>query len=223
MFFHRHPYPPFLPKGVRRLIVGTLPPPRFSVGELRHRDVDFCYGSADNLLWPILAEVYGCDFDYNNSHAAVRQRKEFLAAEKIGICDLVDSCQRHQINAADLGMTKIRMRALLAVLKEQPQLKTMLFVGGNSKNGPEYLFRKQLKSEKLQLEVFADELLRCHRFEYKGRSVITYSLISPSKAANRAIGGNVLYKERKAINPAYTPFDFRVEQYRSIFLEKRLA
>jgi hypothetical protein len=44
MWFHKHPYAPFIPEKTTRLIVGTLPPPRFSKGNLNDQDVDFCYG-----------------------------------------------------------------------------------------------------------------------------------------------------------------------------------
>lgn len=47
MFLHKHPYPPFIPDNATRLIVGTLPPPRFSLGQLKPDDVKFCYGSRD--------------------------------------------------------------------------------------------------------------------------------------------------------------------------------
>ena len=35
MFIHKHPYPPFIPKNATKLIVGTLPPPRFYTGILK--------------------------------------------------------------------------------------------------------------------------------------------------------------------------------------------
>ena len=34
MFKHTHPYPPYIPENATKLIVGTLPPPRFTTGEL---------------------------------------------------------------------------------------------------------------------------------------------------------------------------------------------
>ena len=54
MFIHKHPYPPYIPENATKLIVGTLPPPRFSNGILKKGDVNFCYGSIDGQLWRIL-------------------------------------------------------------------------------------------------------------------------------------------------------------------------
>jgi len=56
------------------------------------------------------------------------------------------------------------------------------------------------------------------RFSFGDREITTISLTSPSNAANMAIGSNHLYKLRKKENPAYSTFDFRVEQYKKVFL-----
>ena len=58
MFFHYHPYEPFLNKNTKFLIIGTLPPPRFCGKDLKLKDVDFCYGSKDNLLWQIINKIF---------------------------------------------------------------------------------------------------------------------------------------------------------------------
>lgn len=223
MFVHKHPYPPFIPENATRLIVGTLPPPRFSNGVLRADDVDFCYGSADNLLWPILAEIYGLNFRYDNSAFAIRERQDLLVKEKIGICDIVHSCQRQQRDASDLGMKQICLRDMLAQLAKYQSVNTLLFVGGNSRNGPEYLFRKQLKKSGIPLKILKKKMPRIHHFFLAGRRITTCSLISPSNAANRAIGANTLYKRRKAEDKSYSTFDFRVEQYQKIFFDERLS
>lgn len=56
MFLHKHPYKPFIKKNTERLIVGTLPPPRFSTGDLQEKDVNFSYGSHHNSLWLYFVE-----------------------------------------------------------------------------------------------------------------------------------------------------------------------
>ncbi len=89
---------------MRQLIVGTLPPPRFTTGELKKGDVNFCYGSRDGLLWPIVDQVFSLQLRYDASEAAIAQRKDFLRTCKTGICDIVASCERQRINASDLGM-----------------------------------------------------------------------------------------------------------------------
>jgi len=219
MFVHRHPYPPFLFEWATKWIVGTLPPPRFSQGMLKPGDVDFCYGSRDGQLWPILDRIFGLGLSFETTQEAVEERKRFLRARGIGICDIVHRAHRKKIDATDLGMEDIELRDLPGLLRQYPRVKTLLFTGGNSKNGPEYLFRRLLRSEGLRLEPVVTEVPRIHRFQLdgNGREITTVSLTAPSGSANRAVGSIPEYKARKAKDPDYTVMDFRVEQYKKFF------
>ncbi len=138
MFLHTHPYEPFLFQEATKLIVGTLPPPRFTIRDLKPDDVDFCYGSRNGQLWPILDEIFKLHLKYETTDFAIQQRKDFLMQQKIGVCDIVASAERIKIDASDLGMQNIKMRNLIGYLKEYQNVDTLLFTGGNSKNGPEY-------------------------------------------------------------------------------------
>ena len=231
MFLHTHPYEPFLFKEATKLIVGTLPPPRFTKGELKEDDVDFCYGSRSGQLWPILDKIFGIRLKYETTEFAVQQRKNFLIKRKIGICDIVASAERTKIDASDLGLNSIKLRNLIGYLQQYKNVDTLLFTGGNSKNGPEYFFRKHLKDHTVQLKVLSDTVPRIHQFELplnqnritqgnrnqKLRIIKTVSLTAPSGAANRAIGSMDSYKKLKNENPDFNTVDFRVMQYREFF------
>ena len=78
MWFHKHPYPLYIRETATRLIVGTLPPPRFSSGELNDQDVDFCYGSSNGMLWKIWDRLYDLKLVYENTYYAIEQRKAFF-------------------------------------------------------------------------------------------------------------------------------------------------
>ena len=217
MFFHKHPYKPFIQKDTTKLIVGTLPPPRFSSGELLEKDVDFCYGSYYNSLWLYIDKIHNLNLRYDNSDEAVQQRKRFLVKHKIGVCDMVESAERVKVDASDLGMKNIRLRDLLGYLKKFPKIDTLLFTGGNSKNGPEYFFRKHIKEHGLKLILVSNEIPRIHQFQMDNRTIKTVSLTSASGSANRAIGSMPLYQQLKNQNPDFNTFDFRVMQYREFF------
>ena len=226
MFIHKHPYKPFIKKDATKLIVGTLPPPRFSTGNLLEKDVDFCYGSYYNSLWLFIDKIHNLDLRYDNSNEAIAERKEFLIKNKIGVCDIVESAERNKIDASDLGMKNIKLRDIIGYLKQYPKIDTLLFTGGNSKNGPEYFFRKHLKDYGLKLELVSNEVPRIHEFvipsevresvEIK-RVIKTVSLTSGSGAANISISRMLLYKQLKAKKPKFNTFDFRVMQYREFF------
>ena len=139
---------------------------------------------------------------------AIEQRHSFLKENKIGICDIVEHCERSKIDASDLGMLNITLRNLIQILDEHKTIEKVLFMGGNSKNGPEYLFRKLLKTHDIKLETLDNDSPKIHTFKIKERKIKTISLISPSNAANRSIGSNAKYKKSKLENNAYTTLDF---------------
>ena len=130
MFVHKHPYPPFIKADTTKLIVGTLPPPRFSLGELLEKDVDFCYGSYHNSLWKFIDKIHNLNLRYDNSQEAIDQRKAFLMAHKVGVCDIVASAERKKVDASDLGMTNIKLRDVVGYLKQYQTIDTLLFIGG---------------------------------------------------------------------------------------------
>ena len=218
LFHHTHPYPPFNLEDATKIIVGTLPPPRFTTGDLNDKDVDFCYGSSNGQLWPILNKLFDLGLVYENTHQAIEQRKHFLLSHKIGVCDIVASSRRIKIDASDIGMQDIILRDILKYLSAHQQIDTLLFTGGNSKNGPEYFFRRKAKEYNLTLEVVDTKVPRIHQFAWEGRTIKTVSLTAPSGAANRAVGSMALYKELKAKDPAFNAIDFRVMQYKPFFL-----
>ena len=218
MFEHKHPYKPFITINTTKLIVGTLPPPRFSNGILKKGDVNFCYGSIDGQLWKILNEIFQLNLHFETTDLAIQQRKEFLIKNSIGICDIVESCERKKIDASDLGMENIILRDLLYFLKKHTSVHTLLLTGGNSKNGPEYHLRRQLKLQNITLKPISLETPKIHEFNIETQRVIkVISLTAPSGAANRAVGSNPQYKVLKQQNPQFNTFDFRVLQYKKYF------
>ena len=221
MFIHKHPYEPFIPEGAIKLIVGTLPPPRFSMGNLKNGDVDFCYGSIDGQLWKILDEIFKLNLHFETSELAIQQRKNFLLENNMGICDIVASCERVKMDASDLGMSKIVLRDLLFYIKKNPLVNTLLLTGGSSKNGPEYHLRRQLKEKNITLKLISAETPKIHEFELHenetSRKIKVISLTAPSGSANRAVGSNPDYQRIKKQNPKFNTLDFRVLQYKKFF------
>lgn len=219
MFLHTHPYQPFLDENSVKLIVGTLPPPRFTIGDLKDGDVNFCYGSRDGQLWPILDRIFNLNLKFETTDEAIQQRKTFLKKRNIGICDIVASAERDKIDASDIGMQNIKLRNVLGYLEKYPKVRQLLFTGGNSKNGPEYFFRKHLKTNNVSLVKISDAIPRIHEFIHPitNVKVTTVSLIAPSGAANRAVGSLESYKRLKGENTSFNTLDFRVLQYKEYF------
>jgi len=195
------------------------------MGDLLEKDVNFCYGSYYNSLWLYIDKIHNLNLRYDNSQEAIDERKEFLIKHQIGVCDIVESAEREKIDASDLGMQNIKLRDVIGYIKQFPSIETLLFMGGNSKNGPEYFFRRHIKTYDIKLELVTKETPKIHQFKLsarlrgvqKSRIIKTVSLTSGSGAANIAIGSNPLYKQLKAKSPKFNTFDFRVMQYREFF------
>ena len=163
-------------------------------------------------------KIYGLQLEFKNTPQAIKQRKQFLIKNKIGICDIVESCEREKNDASDLGMKNIVLRDLISYLKENKTIENILFMGGNSKNGPEYLFRKILKTKSITIHLISKKPPKTQQFELNNRTILMVSLISPSNAANRSIGANPDYKKLKQQNSSFTTFDFRYKIYKKYFL-----
>jgi len=171
-------------------------------------------------------KIHNLKLRYDNSQEAINERKQFLIQKKIGVCDIVESAEREKIDASDLGMQNIVLRDVIGYLKKYPNIDTLLFTGGNSKNGPEYFFRKHIKDYNLKLQVVSNEVPRIHQFvisskvmesTQEARTIKTVSLTSGSGAANISISKLPLYKHLKVKNPKFNTFDFRVMQYSEFF------
>ena len=117
-----HPFEPYIPADSEKLIIGTIPPPRFCKEsyQLYENDVNFYYGSRDNYFWCILEEVYETKLEYSNTERAVQQRKDLLQKLKIGITDIVDSCIHSGDSAADSDLKEIKQKDIKSLLQKYP-------------------------------------------------------------------------------------------------------
>ena len=134
---------------------------------------------------------------------------------------MVASAKRAKIDASDIGMMHVELRDLIQVLQQNPNIHTLLFTGGNSKNGPEYFFRRKIKEYDINLKLISSEVPRIHEFfmPESSRIIKTVSLTAPSGSANRAVGALRKYKQMKDENPEMNVIDFRVLQYKPFFQE----
>lgn len=124
-----NPFKPYIPADSEKLIIGTIPPPRFCKEpyQLYEDDVNFYYGSRDNYFWCIFEEVFATKLEFGNSEQAVQQRKDLLKKLKIGITDIVDSCIHVGDSAADSVLKEIKHRDIKLLLQEHPSINTLIY------------------------------------------------------------------------------------------------
>ena len=147
-----HPYNDYssIPKGTRLLIIGTAPPPRFSKPrpenwKLPSGDVDFYYGSKDNLLWnDIFSELYRESFPLGHNPSADK-RRSFLKSQKLWMHDICEQYTRNGPGALDDDLVVLTHADLRRVLEEHETIDTLVFTGRKA----EMCSGKQMEIQKL--------------------------------------------------------------------------
>jgi G:T/U-mismatch repair DNA glycosylase len=151
-----HPYNNYLsiPESTRLLIIGTAPPQRFSkcFGSRpdswklpSEEDVDFYYGSKDNLLWShILSELYREVFPRDKKSSA-DSRRSFLKSQKFWMHDICEQYTRVGSGAADDDLDILLYADLRRILEEHDTINKLVFTGGKA----EVWSGKQMEIQKL--------------------------------------------------------------------------
>jgi G:T/U-mismatch repair DNA glycosylase len=130
--YSKHPFEPFVPANATKLIIGTIPPARFCYNqdskkeELEDGDVEFYYGSRDNYFWELIGTA--CNKDFKSGSEGVDHRKQFLTENKIGITDVIETCERPlNKSASDKDLTSISYKDLKTLLNENPAIDTLIY------------------------------------------------------------------------------------------------
>lgn len=209
-----HPYAPFVPKGARRLIIGTMPPRRFcrlldfrgkeAPNEgLRPGDVDFYYGSRDNAFWKLLSELTGVGLDFAGTGEAVRQRRDLLEKLGLGLTDVVEKCVHRGGRSGDRDLQILEFRPLAKLLAERESIDSLIFTG---------CFAKAQLRHVLAGEEYGKlpGRSRARRVLVGGRPYRVLVLYSPSPRALQGIGGS-------------DPRGTRLAQYRAVLLNEEYS
>jgi hypoxanthine-DNA glycosylase len=124
-----HPFEPYVPKGAKKLIIGTIPPSRFcnKTEPLVEGDVNFYYGSKDNGFWKILEEIFNKKFQYTNSIEAVEARKQLLTKLGIGITDIVAECVHENGKSSDRDLKEIKHKDISTLLENNTSIGTLIY------------------------------------------------------------------------------------------------
>jgi ribosomal protein S18 acetylase RimI-like enzyme/G:T/U-mismatch repair DNA glycosylase len=191
-----HPFKPYIPENATKLIIGTIPPPRFAKNELFNEDVNFYYGSKDNNFWDIIEKIANINFKKENTQEEIEKRKKFLDDNKIGICDIVYKTNRKNENsAADEDLIDIEPLDIInEILVKYPTIDTLIYTS------------KFVKTQMTQLLKKLYEKEICHiSSEDKDKKTLTINdkiynvaiLYSPSNNANRRISNEQRIEQYK--------------------------
>jgi len=125
----QHPYHPYVPENATKLIIGTIPPPRFCKEHqcLFEADVNYYYGSRDNYFWPLLEEIFETRFEYSNNCKSIEQRQKLLESLNIGITDIIDNCIHEKDSALDKDLKEIVLKDIESLLINFQAIDTLIY------------------------------------------------------------------------------------------------
>ena len=124
----QHPFQPYVPVNATKLIIGTIPPPRFCKKPqcLFEEDVNYYYGSRDNY-WPLLEVIFETRFEYSNNCKSIEQRQKLLENLNIGITDIIDNCIHEKDSALDKDLKEIVLKDIDSLLINFLAIDTLIY------------------------------------------------------------------------------------------------
>lgn len=121
----KHPFPPFIPKKCKVLIVGSFPG-KESTQEKRQDD--WFYGANRNQFWKLLENVYKLELKTKDD------KKNLFDKAKIGITDIIESCVRKENSNSDSNLiNKVYNSKLTEIIKSNPIEKILFTSKGVNK------------------------------------------------------------------------------------------
>ena len=122
-----HPFPPFLPKGAKVLVMGTFPP-----GEHRW-SMNFYYPNPINDYWRICGMLFLNDRNalYDKDRKCFREEdcRKLMAEHHIAMHDTAREVRRLKGNASDKYLEIVTPVPLFELLSEIPECHTIATTG----------------------------------------------------------------------------------------------
>jgi G:T/U-mismatch repair DNA glycosylase len=199
-----HPFKPYIPEKTKKLIIGTIPPERFSKNELFKDDVNFYYGSRDNSFWELLKVIFDVDFLKINNIEEIEKRKKFLATNKIGICDILLETSRKNGSSLDKALNVFKYLDIVEILNNNPSIDTLVYT--SAEGGVKSFMTKYLK-EKYAKEVChktVNKKERTYQLKINDKVYNIVILYSPSPTALRSLGENGAIKRLNQWKEVFT-------------------
>ncbi len=122
-----HPWPPFIPKGAKVLIMGTFPP------QTKRWSMDFYYPNRTNDFWKICGLLFCGDKDAllkeDGKTYDVDKIRGLMTEKHIALNDTVRKARRLKGNASDKFLDVVEPVPLFDLLAEMPECHTVVTTG----------------------------------------------------------------------------------------------
>jgi hypoxanthine-DNA glycosylase len=126
-----HPFPPIIDLNTRVLFLGSFP-------SIASFEQSFYYAHPRNAFWPIMEEIF--DVSLNNND----DKKRFCYANRIGLWDVIGSCERS--NSSDTNLKNCIPNDFSKLLQDYPNIEIIAFTGKKAQE----LFQKHFKNLEIE-------------------------------------------------------------------------
>lgn len=165
-----HPFPPFLPKQAKVLMMGTFPPPE------NKWCMPFFYPNYINDMWRIMGIIFFDDknhfIDLNNKICKEEEIRAFANTLGLALSDTGYKAHREKGNASDKYLDIVEARNIRELLDQIPECTIILTTG-----------EKAMEIACKQFDELSVPKMGGHiTVNYNGRSVDIYRMPSSSRA-----------------------------------------
>lgn len=165
-----HPFPPFLPKHAKVLMMGTFPPPQ------NKWCMPFFYPNYINDMWRIMGIIFFNDknhfIDLNNKICKEKEIRDFATTIGLALSDTGYKAHREKGNASDKYLDIIEAKNIRELLDQIPECTIILTTG-----------EKAMEIACKQFNILSVPKMGDHiTVNYNGRSVDIYRMPSSSRA-----------------------------------------
>lgn len=180
-----HPYnnPSEIPAGTRAIIVGTAPPPHVD-----GRDIMFFYGSSRNQLW---LKIFGKL--YERKFVSPEDMRLFLQTHELWMIDVLQTFVRRKPGSAkDTDLEPRTFTDFRPIFRQHPKMNVVIFTGEKAERWTGMQWEKEQLIGAGKFRMNGKPQMPRHRILEIGiddsrRKIETFTLPSPSNAANKAI------------------------------------
>lgn len=168
---------------MKTLILGSFPP------HAKQRYYEFYYPNAMNRFWKILADIAGVELTKykkkekaENEKLAVQERYNIMLALNVGVQNMGKTIQRKGESANDNNIEITEYQDILGIIRNHPELTTILLPGFSAPNSTYWSFIKYLNKNNFQLEPQKPSLGMSFEIDVDDRKIKCVVLYSTSTA-----------------------------------------
>jgi G:T/U-mismatch repair DNA glycosylase len=170
-----HPFGEFIPSGATHLILGSFPT------HSRNWQFESFYPGRANFFWRMLSEIYHHPFQFSKGKDAANERLALCTEKGIGLSDTIYRCRRKVVESSkDSDLEVIERKKVLALLKSNPSLHTIILTGSSGKVSALSVLAEYLSEHGVSLQLSGKRPPMEGLFSIYGRKIQVHVLYSTS-------------------------------------------